>query len=137
MPRPLPLLLVFLTALAVPAALTAQDTARPAAKTAAKLKRDPDLISQLEIAAAGDAQTAFEIVKRLRPNWLNVRGPSSINLPTPDVVIYVNGVRRGGPDTLKDLPITGLNEIRHLRGTEATQRFGLGHENGAILVSFK
>ena len=137
MPRPLPLLLLLLAALAVPAALQAQDTARPAAKTAAKLKRDPDLISQLEIAAAGDAQTAFEIVKRLRPNWLNVRGPSSINLPTPDVVIYVNGVRRGGPDTLKDLPITGLNEIRHLRGTEATQRFGLGHENGAILVSFK
>jgi len=137
MPRPLPLLLLLLAAPAVPAALQAQDTARPAAKTAAKLRRDPDLISQLEIAAAGDAQTAFEIVKRLRPNWLNVRGPSSINLPTPDVVIYVNGVRRGGPDTLKDLPITGLNEIRHLRGTEATQRFGLGHENGAILVSFK
>ena len=137
MPRPLPLLLLLLAALAVPAALQAQDTARPAAKTAAKLRRDPDLISQLEIAAAGDAQTAFEIVKRLRPNWLNVRGPSSINLPTPDVVIYVNGVRRGGPDTLKDLPITGLNEIRHLRGTEATQRFGLGHENGAILVTIR
>ena len=137
MPRPLPLLLLLLAALAVPAALQAQDTARPAAKTAAKLRRDPDLISQLEIAAAGDAQTAFEIVKRLRPNWLNVRGPSSINLPTPDVVVYVNGVQRGGPDTLKDLPTTGLNEIRHLRGTEATQRFGMGHENGAILVSFK
>src|SRR5437867_11026384 len=136
MPRPLPVFLL-LAALAAPAALAAQDTAKPQAKAPAKLKRDPDLISQAEIAAAGDIQTAFDIVKRLRPNWFNVRGPSSINLPTPDVVVYVNGVRRGGPDTLKDLPITGLNEIRHLRGTEATQRFGLGHENGAILVSFK
>ena len=137
MPRPLPLLLICLAALAVPAALEAQDTAKPAAKTAAKLRRDPDLISPEEIAAAEDVQNAYDLAKRLRPNWLSYRGPSSINLPTPQVMVYVNGVQRGGPDGLRELQRTGLREIRHLRGTEATQRFGTGHENGAILITIR
>ena len=137
MPPRLPLLLVLLAALSVPSALAAQDSAKPAPKSAAKLRRDPDLISQEEIAAVEDVQNAYDLVKRLRPNWLSFRGPSSINLPTPEVMVYVNGVQRGGPDMLKDLQRTGLREIRHLRGTEATQRFGTGHENGAILVTIR
>ncbi|HEV8357743.1 MAG TPA: hypothetical protein VGQ17_13405 [Gemmatimonadales bacterium] len=136
LPLPLPLLLI-LAATALPAALAAQDSTKPQAKAPAKLRRDPELISQAEIAAAQDIQTAYDLVKRLRPNWFSIRGPSSINLPTAGVVVYVNEVKRGGPDTLRDLPLTGLQEIRHMRGTDASQRFGLGHENGAILVTLR
>jgi hypothetical protein len=134
---PLPLLLLLAAAAALPAALAAQDTTRAEAKSPPKLRRDPNLISQAEIAATQDIQTAYDLVKRLRPNWFTIRGPSSINLPTAAVVVYVNEVKRGGADTLRDLPLTGLKEIRHMSGADASQRFGMGHENGAILVTLR
>ena len=130
--RPLRLVLL-LAALAAPAALAAQDT-MPMPK-AAKIKRNPEVISLEEIRASGDVQNAYDLVQRLRPTWLTFRGPSSINLTTPELVVYFNGVRRGGPDTLRELELRGVKELRHLRGTDATQRFGTGHENGAILVT--
>jgi hypothetical protein len=136
MPRPIPLLIV-LAALTVPAALPAQNTTRTEAKAPANPKRDPDLITQAEIAAAEDIQNAYDLVKRLRPNWLHTRGPSSIHLPTPEVQVYINEVQRGSAESLRDLQRTALREIRHLRGPDATQRFGTGHENGAILVIIK
>jgi hypothetical protein len=130
--RPLRLVLL-LAALAAPAALAAQDT-MPLPK-AAKIKRNPEVISLEEIQASGDVQNAYDLVQRLRPTWLTFRGPSSINLATPELVVYFNGVRRGGPDSLRELELRGVKELRHLRGTDATQRFGTGHENGAILVT--
>jgi hypothetical protein len=134
MTRPASLLLL-LGVLATPSALAAQDTTRAPAPTAeaAKNKRNPDVISREEIDAAGEAQTAWDLVKRLRPTWLMVHG-GSIHLRVPDVQVYLNEVHQGGPGTLRDVPRSGIREIRHLRGTDATQRFGTGHENGAILV---
>ena len=132
MPRILASLL--LTAVLFPIGLSAQDTTKPAPK----IKRNPDLITAQEIAAAPDAaRTAFDLVKQLRPLWLSVRGPSSISLGTPKPQAYVDGVLRGDPSTLSDISRESIREIRHLRGTDATQRFGVNHENGAILVTTK
>lgn len=134
MPRPA-LFLVLVAALSAPRALHAQNTTRAPAPAVnpAKIKRNPDVISREEIDAAAEAQTAWEVVKRLRPTWFTVRG-GSITLAVADVQIYLNEVRQGGSETLRDIPRSGLNEIRRLRGSDATQRFGTGHENGAILV---
>jgi hypothetical protein len=123
-----------LALLAGPASLSAQDTV----KREIKINRSPELITRQEIEArAPDVQDAYEVVTRLRPNWLNTRGPSSINLARTDVVVYVSEVRRGGPSALKDVNRLEIAEIRHLRGTDASMRFGLGHEQGAILVKLK
>jgi hypothetical protein len=139
MPRAAPLVLL-LAVLAAPAALAAQDTTHapaPApAKDPARIKRNPDVISREEIDAAGEAQTAWDIVKRLRPTWFNVHG-GSITLAVPDVQVYLNELRQGDTQTLRDIPRSGIREIRHLRGPDATQRFGMGHDNGAILVFIK
>ena len=127
-------LLCLLAALAVPAGLSAQDTTRKEAKA----KRSPELITRQEIEErAPEVQTAYEVVVRLRPIWLSTRGPSSINLAPTDVVVYVNEARRGGPSALRDINRVEIAEIRHLRGTDASMRFGLGHEQGAILVKLR
>ncbi len=132
MPRLLPL--VCLAALILPVGLAAQDTT----PKAPKLKRNPDLISHQEIQAAPDAwQTAFSLVEQLRPSWFRQRGRSSINLATPSVQVYVGGVKRGGPSSLEDVARAAIKEIQHLSGSDASLRYGMGHESGAILVVLK
>lgn len=123
-----------LALLAMPGVLPAQDTAN----APPKIRRNPDLISTQEIEAAPDAaRTAHDLVKQLRPTWLSIRGPSSMSTPTLGPQVYVDGVRRLGVRSLAEIPRLTVREIRHLRGTDATQRYGLDHENGAILVTTK
>jgi hypothetical protein len=132
MSRLLPL--VCLAALILPAAGAAQDSTHKVQK----MKRNPDLISEQEIQAAPDAwQTAFALVEQLRPNWLRQHGVGSMRSTTAVPQVYVSGMKRGGPSTLEDVPRASIKEIQHLRGTDASQRYGMGHESGAILVILK
>lgn len=120
-----------LMAVLFPIGLSAQDTAKPDPK----LKRHPDRISIQEIEAAPDAAvTAMDLVEHLRPQWLRGRGNSSIRSRTTEVQVYVSGLRKGGINALADVGRNSIKEIQHLRGTDATQRFGMNHESGAILV---
>ncbi len=132
--RRIPLLLLTL-AVALPAVVRAQDTTthKP------KIRRNPDLITTQEIEATdADAQTAFELVTRLRPLWLNKRDIGSMAMSAADIQIYLDDVKSpGGLPALKAIPRATIKEIRHLRGTDASQRFGINHENGAILVTTK
>lgn len=117
---------------ALPAALSAQDAPKP------KIKRNPDIISLEEIQAfAPNAQTAFDLVKQLRSLWLQQRGPSSLSQAASGVQIYVNGVNRGGPSALTEIRAADVMELQHLRAADATQRYGINHENGAILIKLK
>lgn len=126
--------LLCLVLLAMPGALTAQDSTQ----ASPRIKRNPDFISAQEIEAASDAaRTAHDLVKQLRPTWLSFRGPTSMNSPTLGPQVYVDGVRRLGVNSLTEVPRNTVKEIRRLRGTEATQRYGLDHESGAILVATK
>ena len=62
---------------AAPAAAAAQDSATKVTK-AASGKRDRNLISQEELSAPDlQAQSVLEVIRRLRPNFLNVRGAQS------------------------------------------------------------
>ena len=127
--RPLPLLLALL--LAVPAGLSAQDPPKVPKPT-----KNPDLITRQEIEALPEAQTAFEVVTRLRPSWLNTRQGSLTQSPG-DIVVYVNEVRRGGRAALREVDRLQIAEIRRVRGVDATTRFGTDHEHGAILVKLQ
>ncbi|MGH7562532.1 MAG: hypothetical protein ACRENB_16110 [Gemmatimonadales bacterium] len=122
-------------ALLVPSLAAAQDSTRNAPKP----RRSPELITLQEIDAAGeDLRTAFELVERLRPMWMRqTRGAQSITQGTPPVMVYVNDVRRGTVVALNEIPRAAVKEIRHLRPTDATQRFGTDHGSGAILLYLK
>jgi hypothetical protein len=87
-------------------------------------------IGEIEEANASDA---YILVQRLRPGWLRQRGSSSINRPTPRVV-YLDNMRVGGLDSLRQISANSIERIRFLDSPDATQRFGTGHVNGAILV---
>lgn len=123
---------VLALALLIPAGLPAQEEAK-------KVRRNPDVITIEEIdAAGGEVKDGYDLVKRLRPLWMRrSRGEASVNMATPEVVVYVSGLRRGSLESLRDLPRGSVKEIQRMSGIDATQRFGPGHESGAILVTLR
>lgn len=98
--------------------------------------RDRNLISIEEISAS-QTSTAYDLVRQLRPHFLRISGPTSINSPSgPEViVVYLDGARLGGPETLQNIPTTDVASIQFLNASRATTRYGTGHPHGAIVVT--
>ncbi|MGH7447657.1 MAG: hypothetical protein ACRELT_08855 [Longimicrobiales bacterium] len=94
---------------------------------------DRNLITAEEMRAAGYTD-AFRAVQSLRPQWLQIRGPTSFSRPEV-IKVYLDGSLMGGPEQLRQIATSSISSIRFLDANEATQRWGLDHGNGAILVS--
>jgi hypothetical protein len=77
---------------------------------------------------------AFTTVQSLRPQWLRLHGRTSMRSPT-QVKVYLDGALMGGPDQLKAIMVHSISNIHYLDGLQASQRWGLDHEAGAIVVS--
>lgn len=88
-----------------------------------------------EIAEVG-AVTAYEIVERARPQWLNARSSGSPSNPSgAEPVVYVDGVRAGDPGELRRMRPDVVVRMEYLRPSDATNRYGTNHQGGAILVT--
>jgi hypothetical protein len=96
-----------------------------------------DVIDREAIMGAA-ATNLFEVVSRLRPQWLNVRTTRSFNLET-EIVVYQNDMYLGGPDALKQIGPELAYEIRWMDGVRATSELPAlssgRHIWGAIIVS--
>jgi hypothetical protein len=125
--------LLVIIELFVPGLLAQTD--KPVANVSNLPKRS-DLISYEEIQATPDARDAYELVRRLRPNFLNVRATGSAapgrTKPT-DILVYVNGSERGPLETLRTIPSHAVLEIRKLSAADAVTQFGKD-QNGVIMV---
>jgi hypothetical protein len=85
-------------------------------------------IRQLSVA------NAMEVVERLRPHFLQRRGPATFENPASTAVIYVDGVRRGGTGELRQIPASHAVSIEYISPADATTRWGTGHVAGVIHV---
>jgi hypothetical protein len=92
-----------------------------------------NLLSTDEMLAAGYAD-AFTTVQTLRPQWLRHRGATSINLPE-SIKVYLDGSLLGGPESMAQITVRSIATIQYLDALEATNRWGLDHGLGAILIS--
>jgi hypothetical protein len=80
--------------------------------------------------------SAMELVQRLRPGFLQRRGPTSIRNPgSPYPLVYVDGLFRGNIDELHVLPALSLESIEFISAADATTRWGTGHMSGVIHVT--
>lgn len=97
--------------------------------------RDRNLISLEEIQTS-DARSAYELIHRLRPLWLQSRGERSLRLQTT-VVVYQDGAMLGGIETLEGIPIEIVRSVQALDAAEAGRLPGLGsrHVERAIMIS--
>lgn len=95
----------------------------------------PTEISAEEVQEA-DARNAYELVQRLRPRWLQSRSPRSDRLETQKLV-FIDGNRHGGLDTLSSIPIETVVSVRYLDASRAAAELsGLGgdHTEGVIQI---
>lgn len=88
---------------------------------------DRNLITQDELSQRRFS-SVYAAIEILRLNWLALRGPGG------GVQVYLDGQHLGGVETLFRIPVPSVESIRHLDGIEAAARFGLGNEQGVILV---
>lgn len=96
----------------------------------------PNRISRDELIALGQA-SAYDAVEQLRRRWLQARGTAdgfgggTASLPE----VYVDGSRRGDMEYLRSMQADQIGSMEYLSAVDATTRFGLNHDGGAILVS--
>lgn len=95
--------------------------------------RDRNVITAEEISGH-HATDAYQLVQRLRPAWLRTRGRNSIRSEST-IRVYVNGMSFGDLSSLRQISMSDIVRLERLGAAEATQRFGTGHTNGAILIS--
>ena len=118
------------------------------AQETVKVKYERNVITRAEIQdRAPDVKTALEVVQRLRPHFLRERSQGAITTPLTTqgdrnpaaarspVQLYVNGAKSGvATFSLQEIQAAAVVEILYLSASDATTRFGTGHDNGAILV---
>jgi hypothetical protein len=96
-------------------------------------RRDTRSLSAEEIRTSS-ASNLYDVIRSHRPEWLIKRGQTSINLEG-DIVVYVDNVALGGPESLKSIDVQSVQFVRFLSASEAQMRFGVGHMHGAIVVT--
>ena len=97
------------------------------------------LLTAEEIATAkGGAWTAYDVISRLRPEFLRSRGQSSLTTPElTTAVVYVNAMRFGELAALKTITADQILLVEYINAADATTRFGTDHLGGAILITTK
>jgi hypothetical protein len=141
----------------IAAVLVAPVSAQEDSKPAQKVKRDKYVLTAEEIAERPAITNAYDAVRMLRPSFLKQARKTSNLSQTSDPtmstdarstdpygrgaagsyvgpVLYIDEMKHQSVDELKDFRVADVVEIRYLNGTEATTRWGDGHEGGAILL---
>jgi hypothetical protein len=97
--------------------------------------RDRSTLTREDIQTSG-AVDAFTAVQTLRPHWLMKRGTTTLN-QSEFIKIYLDGNLMGGPEHLRQISTHSIESIRYMDALDATQRYGLDHGQGAVLVYTK
>jgi hypothetical protein len=100
--------------------------------------REQNVLTREEIMSAGVANL-YDVVHRLRPRWLNVRGQRSFGQAAlnTEVVVFQNQTMLGGVEVLREIAPDVAMRMHYLDGATATASLsGLGsrHVEGAIII---
>lgn len=78
--------------------------------------------------------SAFDVVRRLRPQWLRSRGTANFDGDQMLPIVFVDRSRRGELRELELINADDIERIRYLTSREATMRYGTGYPGGIIMV---
>jgi len=100
-----------------------------------------DVLTAEEIATT-NAQNAYDAISLRRPFFLKSRGMRSLReAPAGQTVeypvVYLDRMYYGDLESLKNISVSLIDQIRYLDFNAATVQFGTGHSGGIILVITK
>lgn len=106
--------------------------------TRAPVGRNRDLITQEDLSADPSlrAETVLEVVRALRPHFLNDRGSnSSVSDPEAGKVhVSIDGGRIVSVSELTGMHTNEVIEIRFLNSAQAMQKFGTAARQGPVIL---
>jgi outer membrane cobalamin receptor len=93
------------------------------------------LITEEEVEAS-HANSAFDVIAKVRANFLTYRGETSFDKSRskPYPTVWVDGMEYGPIATLKNVPAAQIATIRLYRSWEATTKFGANNTGGVIEI---
>lgn len=95
---------------------------------------DANLITADELART-TGSTVYDAVRQLRPNWeMRARPTAMVRQNQAQLIVYVDGSRYGGFDSLRLLKWKSAAFVRYYSPGSAEAQFGPGHLLGAIEV---
>jgi len=93
-----------------------------------------NVITQEEIEAS-TASNVYDLIAQLRGDFLKDRGKISIRTNQHErAVVFLNDQEYGILETMRNIPITRISEIRYYPGTEAVNRFGAQYGGGVVFL---
>lgn len=96
---------------------------------------DPDLLTAAELGGATES-SMYEAIKRLRPRFLQSRGPNSLSLAgAGGPAVWVDGTLMGGVEWLGWLLPREVVTIRRLSAWDAATAYGAGFPDGVLVVT--
>jgi hypothetical protein len=115
-------------------ALAATGCASKGGNGAENPNRRPNLLTQEDIRGTRHTNL-YDAVATLRPKWLRTRGQISIGDPEAgQVVVYLNNIRAGGADYLRQVSAPEVTSLQYFDEVEASARFGVKQDGGAAIV---
>jgi hypothetical protein len=122
---------VYLIALAGAVACASTTTGIPRQPT------DRNVIYQTELESVGSSNL-YELIERVRPNFLRSRGPTSLTTAGDEYpIVFVDGRRYGDLASLKSLITSQVSEVRYYDASAAAAKFGMINAPGVIDVHIK
>lgn len=90
------------------------------------------VITREQIAEV-DARSIYDVIVRLRAEFLNDRGRTSIRTnATSRAVVFLNEQEYGVLESMRDIPPDRVQEVRYFSGSDAVVRFGAQFGGGVI-----
>jgi len=94
-------------------------------------------LSQAEIEAVG-AGNLYDVVNRLRPRWLSVRGAGRSFGMNTSILVYQGSVLMGNSEVLKQISPRGVYSLEFVDGATASATLPgamANHTVGAIVIT--
>ena len=91
-----------------------------------------NVITQDEIDSSR-AANVYELINHLHAEFLIDRGRTSIITNQHSrAVVFLNDQEYGIPETMRNIPVSRISEVRYFTGPEAITRFGSQYGGGVI-----
>jgi outer membrane cobalamin receptor len=93
-----------------------------------------NVITQEEIEAS-TASNVYDLIAQTRADYLKDRGKVSIRTNQREqAVVFLNDQEYGILETMRNIPLGRVSEIRYYPGTEAVNRFGAQYGGGIVML---
>ena len=100
----------------------------------APVAHDPDLVTAEELTSVPGSRTLFDVLTSLRPAWFRTNPSALMQNRETDISVYLDRSKLGGSETLRQIQVNGVWEVRHYSASEAEAQFGPGNLHGVIQI---